>query len=152
MLKINIITIGKIKDKYIIDGINEYSKRLSKFVKLNFLELVEEIDNDTSIEKESNRILEKLEKSNSYNILLDIQGKQLTSVELSNYIEKIQMTNSEISFIIGGSKGVSEKLKNYCDFRLSFSKMTFPHQLFKLILLEQIYRVFSIINNIKYHK
>lgn len=152
MLKINIITIGKIKDKYIIDGINEYSKRLSKFVKLNFLELVEEIDNDTSIEKESNRILEKLEKSNSYNILLDIQGKQLTSVEVSNYIEKIQMTNSEISFIIGGSKGVSEKLKNYCDFRLSFSKMTFPHQLFKLILLEQIYRVFSIINNIKYHK
>jgi len=152
MLKINIITVGKVKEQYINDGIKEFSKRLSKYVSLKIVELAEEADNATSVDIESNRILAYLEKTKGYTILLDLKGKELDSVELSNKISKLTINYSEISFLIGGSKGINNMVREKCDYSLCFSKFTFPHQLFRLILLEQIYRSICIINNIKYHK
>lgn len=152
MLKINIITVGKVKEQYINEGIKEFSKRLSKYVSLKIVELAEEADNATSVDIESNRILAYLEKTKGYTILLDLKGKELDSVELSNKISKLIINYSEISFLIGGSKGINNMVREKCDYSLCFSKFTFPHQLFRLILLEQIYRSICIINNIKYHK
>ncbi|MGL4425817.1 MAG: 23S rRNA (pseudouridine(1915)-N(3))-methyltransferase RlmH [Cetobacterium sp.] len=155
-MNINIICIGKIKDKYILDGIQEFAKRLQAFGKLKVIELKED-GNDSnrniSIEKESKAILETLEKNKGFKILLDISGKNYSSEEMANHIEKIGVNgDSTINFIIGGSYGVSEEIRKNSDLRLSFSKMTFPHQLMRLILIEQIYRWFSIIKNTKYHK
>lgn len=152
MLKINIIAIGKIKEKYIIDGIAEFSKRLSKYINLNIIELQEEVDNSTAIKKESDKILAYLSKTKSYNILLDLKGKFIDSIELSNKLFDLTLNYCEISFIIGGSRGVSREVKEKVDYLLAFSKLTFPHQLFRLILLEQIYRAICISKNIKYHK
>lgn len=155
-MNINIICIGKIKEKYILNGIQEFAKRIQAFGKLKIFELKED-GNDTnrsiSIEKESKSILETLEKNKGFKILLDIQGKPLSSEEMALQIEKIALNgNNTINFIIGGSYGVSEDIRKSADLRLSFSKMTFPHQLMRLILIEQIYRWFSIIKNTKYHK
>ena len=152
-MNINIVCIGKIKDKYIIDGITEFSKRLSAFVNLNFYELKEYNKEDNiqiSIEKESADILKQLEKLNSFNILLDLNGKEYTSEAMSKYL-KIKGSSS-ISFIIGGSNGINDEVRKKADMKLKFSYFTFPHQLMRLILMEQIYRWFSISNNIKYHK
>lgn len=155
-MNINIVCIGKIKDKYIIDGITEFSKRLSAFVNLNFYELKEYNKEDNiqiSIEKESADILKQLEKLNSFNILLDLNGKEYTSEAMSRYIEDLKIKgSSSISFIIGGSNGVNDEVRKRVDMKLKFSYFTFPHQLMRLILMEQIYRWFSISNNIKYHK
>lgn len=155
-MNINIICIGKIKEKYILDGIQEFTKRMQAFGKLKIFELKED-GNDTnrsiSIEKEAKSILETLEKNKGFKILLDIQGKTLSSEEMALQIEKIALNgNNTINFVIGGSYGVSEDVRKSADLRLSFSKMTFPHQLMRLILIEQIYRWFSIIKNTKYHK
>ena len=155
-MNINIICIGKIKEKYITDGIQEFSKRFQTPLNLKIIELKED-GNDSnrnlSIEKESRAIIEVLEKNRGFKILLDIQGKNLSSEEMASLIEKITVDgNSTINFIIGGSYGTSEELRRISDFKLSFSKMTFPHQLMRLILVEQIYRWFSIIKNTKYHK
>lgn len=156
MIKISIICIGKIKDSYIKDGISEFSKRLSKYVNLNIVELAEEDDNkgiENAVIKETERIIDTISKrSQSYNVLLDLKGKVKTSEEMAKDIEKLSLTNSEISFIIGGSNGVGNKLREIVDFRLNFSSFTFPHQLMRLILIEQIYRWISINKNIKYHK
>ncbi len=156
MIKISIICIGKIKDGYIKEGISEFSKRLSKYVNLNIVELTEEDDNkgvENAVMKETDRIIDTINKRNqSYNILLDLKGKVRTSEEMAKDIERLSLTNSEISFIIGGSNGVNDKLRKIVDFRLNFSSFTFPHQLMRLILIEQIYRWISINNNIKYHK
>ena len=155
-MNINIVCIGKIKDKYIIDGITEFSKRLSAFVNLNFYELKEYNKEDNiqiSIEKESADILKQLEKLNSFNILLDLNGKEYTSEAMSKYIEDLKIKgSSSISFIIGGSNGVNDEVRKKADMKLKFSYFTFPHQLMRLILMEQVYRWFSISNNIKYHK
>ena len=155
-MNINIVCIGKIKDKYIIDGIAEFSKRLSAFVNLNFYELKEYNKEDNiqiSIEKESADILKQLEKLNSYNILLDLNGKEYSSEAMSKYIEDLKNRgSSSINFIIGGSNGVNDEVRKRVDMKLKFSYFTFPHQLMRLILMEQIYRWFSISNNIKYHK
>ncbi|MGL5001008.1 MAG: 23S rRNA (pseudouridine(1915)-N(3))-methyltransferase RlmH [Cetobacterium sp.] len=155
-MNINIICIGKIKEKYILDGIQEFAKRLQAFGKLKVFELKED-GNDSnrniSIEKESKAILETLEKNKGFKILLDISGKNFSSEEMAAHIEKICVNgDSTINFIIGGSYGVSDEIRRISDLRLSFSKMTFPHQLMRLILIEQIYRWFSIIKNTKYHK
>ncbi|MGL4510990.1 23S rRNA (pseudouridine(1915)-N(3))-methyltransferase RlmH [Cetobacterium sp.] len=155
-MNINIICIGKIKEKYILDGIQEFAKRMQAFGKLKIFELKED-GNDSnrnmSIEKESKSILETLEKNKGFKILLDIQGKNFSSEDMALQIEKIGLNgDSTINFIIGGSYGVSEDIRKSADLRLSFSKMTFPHQLMRLILIEQIYRWFSIIKNTKYHK
>ena len=155
-MNINIVCIGKIKDKYIIDGITEFSKRLSAFVNLNFYELKEynkEENIQIYIEKESADILKQLEKLNSFNILLDLNGKEYTSEAISKYIEDLKIKgSSSISFIIGGSNGINDEVRKKADMKLKFSYFTFPHQLMRLILMEQIYRWFSISNNIKYHK
>lgn len=155
-MNINIICVGKIKEKYILDGIQEFVKRMQAFGKLKIFELKED-GNDSnrnmSIEKESKSILETLEKNKGFKILLDIQGKNFSSEDMALQIEKIGLNgDSTINFIIGGSYGVSEDIRKSADLRLSFSKMTFPHQLMRLILIEQIYRWFSIIKNTKYHK
>ena len=155
-MNINIICIGKIKDKYINEGITEFSKRMTSFASLNIVELKEYNKEDSisiSIEKESLEILKQISKSNSYNILLDLDGKEITSENMSEYIDDLKNKGiSSINFIIGGSNGVNKELKNSVDMKLKFSHFTFPHQLMRLILLEQVYRWFAISNNIKYHK
>ena len=156
MVKINMVCIGKIKDKYIRDGILEFSKRLSRYVNLNIIELSEEDDNkgiEIAVMKETERIIDALNKRNrSYSILLDLKGKLKSSEEMAEEIENISLRYSEINFIIGGSNGVDDELRKLVDFRLAFSSFTFPHQLMRLILMEQIYRWISINKNIKYHK
>lgn len=156
MIRINVVCIGKIKEKYIKEGINEFLKRLSKYIKLEIIELAEEDDNkgiENAINSETERIINAIsKKSYSYNILLDLKGKMLDSEEMAQKIEEISMISSEINFIIGGSNGVNDNLRKIVDFRLCFSPMTFPHQLIRLILTEQLYRWVSINNNIKYHK
>lgn len=159
MLNINIICIGKIKEKYLQDAINEYTKRLSKYCKLTITELSDEKIPDklnSSLsqqikEKECNRILEHVKKD-SYVIALNVEGTQLSSTDFSKKIEDISMLNSNITFIIGGSLGLTSNLLNSCNMKISFSKMTFPHQLFRVLLLEQIFRAFKIINGETYHK
>ena len=156
MIRINVVCIGKIKEKYIKEGINEFLKRLSKYIKLEIIEHAEEDDNkgiENAINSETERIINAIsKKSYSYNILLDLKGKMLDSEEMAQKIEEISMISSEINFIIGGSNGVNDNLRKIVDFRLCFSLMTFPHQLMRLILTEQLYRWVSINNNIKYHK
>ena len=155
-MNINIICIGKIKDKYINEGITEFSKRMTAFASLNIIELKEYNKEDSiniSIEKESSEILKQISKSSSFNILLDLDGKEITSENMSKYIDNLKNKGtSSINFIIGGSNGVSKEVKNSVDMKLKFSHFTFPHQLMRLILLEQVYRWFAISNNIKYHK
>ena len=159
MLNIQIICIGKIKEDYLRSAVNEYSKRLSRFCKLEILELPDEkIPDKLNIslaneikQKECSNIIKHLKKS-SYNITLDLSGKQLTSEQFSEKIENLSMTNSNITFIIGGSLGLTNELLNYCQEKLCFSKMTFPHQLIRVFLLEQIFRGFKIANNETYHR
>lgn len=155
-MNINVICIGKVKEKYINDGIAEFSKRMQAFGKLSIIELKEfgnDFERELSIKKEAESILSTLEKKKGFNILLDIGGKNFSSEEMSQKMEEITVKGfSTINFIIGGSYGVSDDIREVSNLSLSFSKMTFPHQLMRLILMEQIYRWFSIINNIKYHK
>ncbi|MGL4403748.1 MAG: 23S rRNA (pseudouridine(1915)-N(3))-methyltransferase RlmH [Fusobacteriaceae bacterium] len=155
-MNVNIICIGKIKEKYINDGINEFLKRMTAFGKVQILELKEDgndSNRESSIKKETDEIIKLLQKHKGYTILLDIGGKNCSSEEMAEEIEKIGVRgNNTINFVIGGSYGVGDNLRKIADMRLSFSKMTFPHQLMRLILLEQIYRWFGILNNIKYHK
>ncbi len=158
-MKMTIISVGKIKEKYLIEGIKEYSKRLSKYTKLDIIEVQDEHapeslstkDMEKVKEKEGKKILSKLK--DSFVIALVIDGKQLSSTELANKIEEIKTYHSSsITFIIGGSLGLSNEVIKRANFKLSFSKLTFPHQLMRLVLLEQIYRSFRINNNEPYHK
>ncbi len=148
---IKIICVGKIKEGFYREAINEYSKRLSKYTKLQIIEVEDESNVEKVLKVESERILKHI-KDNDYIITLEIEGKELTSTELANTIDKTLISNSNLTFIIGGSYGLDEVIKNRSNFKLSFSKMTFPHQLFRIILLEQIYRSYKIINNENYHK
>ena len=149
---IEIICVGKIKEKFFDQAISEYQKRLSKYTKLKITEIPDfNLDEVSTIKKESEIIISKLDNK-SYKICMDINGEQLSSVDLSKKIENTLITNSDITFIIGGSYGLSDEVKKICNYRLSFSKLTFPHQLFRIILLEQIYRSFKILNNETYHK
>ncbi len=159
-MNINIIAIGKIKEKYIQEGIKEFAKRLSRYCKLNIIELEDEKAPESLSEKdmiivktkEGERILSKI-PPNSYVITLVIEGKSLTSEGLAEKLEDIMVNgNNDITFIIGGSLGLSQEVINRSDFKLSFSKMTFPHQMMRLILLEQIYRAWRINKNEPYHK
>jgi 23S rRNA (pseudouridine1915-N3)-methyltransferase len=159
-MNISVISVGKLKEKYLKLGIEEFSKRLSKYCKLDLIELEDEkcpenlSEKDMEIvkNKEGQRILSKI-KNNSYVIALAIDGKNLSSEELADTISKLAVRgNSHITFIIGGSLGLSNEVLKRADYKLSFSKMTFPHQLMKLILLEQVYRSFRINNNEPYHK
>lgn len=159
-MNIKIITVGKIKEKYLKLGIEEFLKRLSKYCKLEIIEIDDEKApenlSDKEMEnikvKEGNKILSNI-KDNAYVMALAIDGKNLSSEELADKINNLSiMGKSNIVFIIGGSLGLSKEVLNRADFKLSFSKMTFPHQLMRLILLEQIYRSYRIIKNEPYHK
>ena len=143
---IKIISIGKIKEKYLKDGIEDYLKRITKYHKINLIELP-----DSNIDSEGNEIIKYL-NNKDYIMSLAIEGTNLSSQELSKKIDNIFITNPNITFIIGGSNGIREDIKKRSNYLLSFSKMTFPHGLFRLILLEQIYRSFKILNNETYHK
>ncbi|TQQ84547.1 23S rRNA (pseudouridine(1915)-N(3))-methyltransferase RlmH [Peptacetobacter hominis] len=159
-MNITVIGVGKIKEKYLKLGIDEFSKRLSKYCKLDIVELDDEKASEKLSEKEmimvkdkeGKRILSKI-KDNSYVIALAIDGKNLSSEELADKISDLAVRgNSSITFVIGGSLGLSDEVMKRADYKLSFSKMTFPHQLMRLILLEQVYRAFRINNNEPYHK
>lgn len=160
MLHINIICVGKLKEKYLQDALSEYSKRLSKYCFLNIVELNDEKLpsnlNDSLInqikEKESNNIISHIEKS-SYVISLDLKGKQYSSEDFSKKITDISLNSfSNITFIIGGTLGLSNKVLQLSNELICFSKMTFPHQLIRVFLLEQIFRAFKISNNETYHR
>lgn len=159
-MNIKIITVGKIKEKYIQEGIKEYSKRLSRYCILDIIEIDDEkapenlSDKEMEIvkQKEGERILGKIPQ-NSFVVALAIEGKQLSSEDLAEKMSDVMVQGiNDITFIIGGSLGLSPEVLNSSDFKLSFSKMTFPHQLMRLILLEQVYRAWRIIKNEPYHK
>lgn len=159
-MKITLITVGKIKEKYLKDAIAEYSKRLSRYCKLEIVEVADEKTPDNASDtvedairdKEGERILKYI-KEDAYVITLEIAGKMLTSEGMAEKIEKLGVQGtSHIIFIIGGSIGLGKEILKRSDYALSFSKMTFPHQLMRVILLEQIYRSYRIINHEPYHK
>ena len=150
---IKIICVGKIKEQYYIDAILEYKKRLSKYTNIEIIEVEDEktTDKEVAIRKEKERI-ERYINPKDYVISLAIEGKELDSLEFASKIDNIFISYSNITFIIGGSLGISKEIKERSNMLLSFSKMTFPHQLFRIILLEQIYRAYKINNNEEYHK
>lgn len=159
-MKITILCVGKVKEKFYRDAIDEFAKRLSRYCKLEIVEVsdekTDEQASDTEIrlvkEKEGERLLKNI-KDDAYVITLCIDGKQLDSEELSEKIEKLGIQGtSHIYFVIGGSLGLSDEVIKRADFKLSFSKMTFPHQLMRVILLEQVYRSYRIMNHEPYHK
>jgi 23S rRNA (pseudouridine1915-N3)-methyltransferase len=159
-MNISIITVGKLKEKYLKDGIDEYKKRLSRYCSIDIFEVQDEKAPENLSEKEEEQVKEKegqgilkYIKDNTYVVALDIKGKLLSSEELSDFIgERGLKGDSSIAFIIGGSLGLSSEVLQRADYKLSFSKMTFPHQLMRLILLEQIYRGFRILKGEPYHK
>lgn len=149
-----IICVGKIKENYLTSGINEYLKRISGFSKIEIIEIKEINTNDINknIESEGQLINEKI-ALDDYVITLEIQGEKLDSISFSKKLEQLTTYgNSKIVFVIGGSNGLSDEVKKRSNFKLSFSDMTFPHQLMRLILLEQLYRALTIINHKEYHK
>lgn len=159
-MKITIVCVGKIKERFYSDAIKEYEKRLSKYCKLEIIEVADEktdenaseIMNEQTKNKEGERILKNI-KDDAYVITLEIEGKMLDSVELSDKINNLGINGcSHIIFVIGGSLGLSKNVSKRANYKLSFSKMTFPHQLMRVILLEQIYRSYRIISNEPYHK
>lgn len=159
-MNITLITVGKIKEKYLKLAIDEYSKRLTRYCKLNIVELADEKTPDNASEKEEMAIKEKEGeqilkhiKDNMYVIALDLKGKQITSEELATMIDDLGVRgNSNIAFVIGGSLGIAESVLKRVNYKLCFSKMTFPHQLFRVMLLEQIYRAYRINSGEPYHK
>lgn len=160
MITIKIICVGEIKEKYLKEMQAEYTKRLSKYCKLEIITLKDEklptILNESNInivkEKEASLILSKLTNNNSFTFVMDERGKEYTSIELSEKIAKVMTTgNSTINFIIGGSLGLADSVKSKGTELISFSRLTFPHQMIRMFLLEQLFRVFKILNNETYH-
>jgi len=147
---IKIICVGKIKENYLVEAIKEYQKRITKYTKLEIIEVNDFASFDAK-EKEADLILKHISRDD-YVITLEIEGKQVTSEELSKIIDNQMINSKNIVFVIGGSYGLSNRVKNISNYALSFSKLTFPHQLFRVILLEQIYRSFKILNHESYHK
>lgn len=153
-MDINLIVVGKIKEKYLEDGIGEYLKRIRPFCNLKIIEVKESntLETERNLANEAALILNNIKKDD-YVITLEIEGEMLTSVELAQKINKhYSYSPKTLTFIIGSSEGLSVEVKKRSDYKLSFSKMTFPHQLMRMIFLEQLYRALTIINNRKYHK
>lgn len=148
MKKVNVVCVGKIKEKFFVEGIEEYKKRVSRFAELNFIE-IKDFPTPDEIKRECDLILSKLQ---GYVILLDIGGKTLSSEELAEHMERAYLTQPVVTFVIGGSEGVDERVRLRADLRLSFGRVTFPHQLMRLMLSEQIYRAFTITEGLPYHK
>jgi len=159
MLSVNIICVGKLKESYLREAVDEYSKRMKPLCKLNIIELPEERVGDNpsqseierTVSAESERIMQKLSKGD-YVIAMCVEGRNISSEELSSRVEDISMQSSTVDLVIGGSWGLSDKLKSRADLKLSMGKMTFPHQLCRVMLLEQLYRAFQISKGTKYHK
>ncbi len=150
---IKIICVGKIKEKYLVEAIKEYEKRLQRYARIDVIEVIDICLSD--IEKGKKKEAEGISKhieDKDFVIILDILGEELSSIELSNKLDNIMMNYASITFVIGGSYGLSDDIKKRANYALSFSKLTFPHQLFRVILLEQLYRCFKIKNNENYHK
>ena len=143
---IKIICVGKIKESFFREAIDEYLKRMGKYHKVEIIEVM-----DSNIKNEKDLILKKLDRKD-FIITLEIEGKQLSSVEFAGMLDRTLMEKANVTFIIGGSDGLDEEIKVLSNSKLSFSKMTFPHQLFRVVLLEQIYRSFKIMHNESYHK
>lgn len=150
---IKIICVGKIKEKYLREAIIEYTKRIKKYTNIEIIELSDESFQDEKkiIKMEADNILKHINKKD-YLITLEINGKEYTSISFADKLDKISITNSNIVFIIGGSLGLSEDISKIANEKISFSRLTFPHQLFRVFLLEQIYRAYKINNNETYHK
>ncbi len=144
---IKILCVGKIKENYLVELIEDYKKRINKYIKLEIIELKD----DSNYEKEIEGLIKNIKKSD-YNIALDLKGVELNSLEFANKIDAILPQNSNITFIIGGSNGLNDEIRKMANEIISFSKLTFPHGLFRGILLEQIYRACKINNNEAYHK
>ena len=154
MIDIRLIVVGKIKEKYLEDAILEYKKRISSMANLSIIEVKEVTlyEEERNLKEESKMILANI-NDDSFVVTLEILGKELTSVEFSEFINNHYLYSSKtLTFVIGSSDGLSEEVKSRSNYKLSFSKMTFPHQLMRVIFLEQLYRALSIINNKKYHK
>ena len=150
MIKINLIAVGNIKQKYYTDAVNEYKKRISRYANLQIIEVKEFADNERTLELEELAILKNIKGKA---ILFDLEGQQISSEELAEIFEKSALYgDSEISFVIGGSRGVSENVKNTIKEKIAFGKVTYPHQLMRVIALEQIYRALSINAGSEYHK
>lgn len=147
---IKIICIGKIKEDYLKKGINEYKKRISKYTKIEIIELEDESKGDI-LTKEKDKIIKYIDKKD-YIITLQIEGNQIDSETLATKIDQTFLNYPNVTFIIGGSYGLHDDIKQISNYKLSFSKLTFPHQLFRVMLLEQIYRCFKINNHETYHK
>ena len=158
-MKVTLICVGKVKEKFYRDAIKEYEKRLGAYIKLNTIEINDEkvkVENSSEIaiamDKEGKNILSKI-KDNQYVITLEILGKNLSSEDFAEKINNLMLTgNSDVVLVIGGSYGLSDEVKKRSNYALSFSKMTFPHQMMRVILLEQVYRAYRIITGASYHK
>ena len=150
---IKIICVGKLKENYLKEAVEEYSKRISKYTKLNLIEIndVNNTDINNILKKEQEEIFRYIEPKD-YVITLEIEGNKLDSIELARKIDSVFLSHSNITFVIGGSYGLSNETRERANYKLSFSNLTFPHQLFRVMLLEQIYRAFKINNNEEYHK
>ena len=150
---IKLICVGKIKETYLKEAIEEYQKRLSKYTRINIIELKDlnypELD---KVKKEEGENILKNIKTTDNVIILDMMGQELTSLELTGKLEQLERENSDLTFIIGGSYGLSDEVKKRANYSLSFSKLTFPHQLFRVVFLEQLYRTYKNRNNERYHK
>lgn len=159
MISVKLITVGNLKEGYLRDAAAEYQKRLGGFCKFTLVELKEEKLPDapsdkeiaSALSKEAEKILAEMPKR-AYKIALCVEGKQMSSEELANKLESISATHSELCLVIGSSHGLDDTVKNACDHRLSVSKLTFPHQLMRVILLEAVYRGFNILKGTHYHK
>ena len=158
-MKVTLICVGKVKEKFYRDAIKEYEKRLGAYIKLNTIEINDEkvkVENDSEIalamEKEGNNILSKI-KDTQYVITLEILGKSISREQFASKIDNLMLTGKrDIVLVIGGSYGLSDSVKKRSDYALSFSKMTFPHQMMRVVLLEQVYRAYRIITGASYHK
>lgn len=150
---IKIICVGKIKESFYREAVQEYLKRLSKYTRIEIHEVADDgsLEPQTQIHRESERVFSLLQPKD-YVILMDIKGKELSSIEFAKTLDQTFLTYSNITFVIGGSYGLDDTIKNRANVKISFSKLTFPHQLFRIILLEQIYRSYKIINHETYHK
>lgn len=150
---IRIICVGKLKEKYWMDAILEYQKRIQKYTKLEIIEVMDNgLDESVTCLRREKEKIEKYIDSKDFLVTLEIEGRELDSVMFSKELEKIQIHHANITFLIGGSYGLDDSLKKRSNLALSFSKMTFPHQLFRVLLLEQIYRAYKIQNHETYHK
>ncbi len=147
---IKIICVGKIKEKFYKEAIKEYEKRLSKYTKLQIIEINDEKE-ENALKKETANIMKHI-KEKDYVITLEIEGNSISSVEFAQMLDKTLTINSNITFVIGSSYGLGDEVKKRSNYKLSFSKLTFPHQLFRVVFLEQLYRCFKINNKEAYHK